>query len=411
MAIAVVTGASKGLGRALAEELAERGWTLVVDARHGEDLAEAERAILPRPDPGASLVAVAGDVADAEHRRRPWWRRRSAWAGSTSSSTTPAARHHPAARPRRLPRRRAARRVLEVNVVAPLALVQEAMALLRRSARPAVLNITSDASVEAYEGWGGYGLSKAALDHMSAVLAVEEPTLLVWAVDPGDMRTQMHQDAFPGEDISDRPLARGGRRRPGGPRRGGAAERTVPPGGPAIGSGARARDGAVMTTLSPTDALAPDDRFTDGGDRALRGLPDLRAPTPARGGLAARGAGHDAGRGADARRPPVRRQPRALPLLGAAPLSRRRRPGRRQHVGNAGRRGARYSTGPVARSRCTSRHALPAELWTVELRHGDEPWFGAEPGEVVALDGGGNGRALDALRRARPGRAAVGHRR
>jgi NAD(P)-dependent dehydrogenase (short-subunit alcohol dehydrogenase family) len=90
--------------------------------------------------------------------------------------------------------------------VAPLALVQEAVGLLRLSARPAVMNITSDASVEAYEGWGGYGLSKAALDHMSAVLAVEEPWLVVWAVDPGDMRTQMHQDAFPGEDISDHPL-------------------------------------------------------------------------------------------------------------------------------------------------------------------------------------------------------------
>jgi NAD(P)-dependent dehydrogenase (short-subunit alcohol dehydrogenase family) len=97
-------------------------------------------------------------------------------------------------------------RVLEVNVVAPLALVQLAMGLLHRSARPTVVNITSDASVEAYEGWGGYGLSKAALDHLSAVLAVEEPSVRVWAVDPGDMRTQMHQDAFPGEDISDRPV-------------------------------------------------------------------------------------------------------------------------------------------------------------------------------------------------------------
>ena len=94
----------------------------------------------------------------------------------------------------------------EVNVVAPLALVQGAVGLLRLSTHPAVVNVTSDASVEAYEGWGGYGLSKAALDHLSAVLAVEEPSILVWAVDPGDMRTQMHQDAFPGEDISDRPL-------------------------------------------------------------------------------------------------------------------------------------------------------------------------------------------------------------
>ena len=84
--------------------------------------------------------------------------------------------------------------------------MQAALPALRRAAAPAVVNVTSDASVEAYEGWGGYGLSKAALDHMSAVLAVEEPGVAVWAVDPGDMRTAMHQDAFPGEDISDRPL-------------------------------------------------------------------------------------------------------------------------------------------------------------------------------------------------------------
>jgi NAD(P)-dependent dehydrogenase (short-subunit alcohol dehydrogenase family) len=90
-------------------------------------------------------------------------------------------------------------------VVAPLGLIQSALGLLRESEHPRVLNVTSDASVEAYEGWGGYGSSKAALDHLSAVLAVEEPDLTVWALDPGDMRTEMHQDAFPGEDISDRP--------------------------------------------------------------------------------------------------------------------------------------------------------------------------------------------------------------
>jgi len=97
-------------------------------------------------------------------------------------------------------------RVVEVNTIAPLALIQQALPLLRRSAQPRILNITSDASVEHYESWGGYGSSKAALDHLSATLAVEEPGIRVWAVDPGDMRTAMHQEAFPGEDISDRPV-------------------------------------------------------------------------------------------------------------------------------------------------------------------------------------------------------------
>jgi NAD(P)-dependent dehydrogenase (short-subunit alcohol dehydrogenase family) len=95
--------------------------------------------------------------------------------------------------------------VFEVNVVAPLGLVQEALPLLLGSERPRLINITSDAGVEAYEGWGGYGAGKAALEHVGAVLAVEFPSLTVWTVDPGDLRTAMHQAAFPGEDISDRP--------------------------------------------------------------------------------------------------------------------------------------------------------------------------------------------------------------
>ena len=192
------------MGRAIAQELAERGWTIVVDGRDGEALAEAVRAII-RAVPEASVVAVAGDVADAAHRRALVAAARELGgldllvnnASTLGATPLPSLVSYPLDE---------LDRVLGVNVVAPLALVQDAMALLRRSERPAVLNITSDASVEAYEGWGGYGLAKAALDHLSAVLAVEEPSLLVWAVDPGDMRTQMHQDAFPGEDISDRPL-------------------------------------------------------------------------------------------------------------------------------------------------------------------------------------------------------------
>jgi NAD(P)-dependent dehydrogenase (short-subunit alcohol dehydrogenase family) len=204
MAIALVTGGSRGLGLALAEALADRGWTLVLDARDGRALAEAERAVRDHAAPGASVVAIAGDVTDAAHRRALVAAAARLGgldlvvnnASTLGATPLPSLAAYP---PDELSR------VLEVNVVAPLALVQEALPLLRRSTRPAVLNVTSDASVEPYEGWGGYGSSKAALDHLSAIMAVEEPSILVWALDPGDMRTRMHQDAFPGEDISDRP--------------------------------------------------------------------------------------------------------------------------------------------------------------------------------------------------------------
>ncbi|MGH9122760.1 MAG: SDR family NAD(P)-dependent oxidoreductase, partial [Acidimicrobiales bacterium] len=204
MAIAVVTGASRGLGRAVAEELASRGWSLVVDGRDSASLTEAAAAIRSRLAPGASVVAVAGDVSDAAHRRQLVDAAVSLGgidlfvnnASTLGATPLPGLGAYPLEE---------LRRAVEVNVVAPLALVQQSLAALRGAPRPAVLNITSDASVEAYEGWGGYGLTKAALDHLSAVLAAEEPGLRVWAVDPGDMRTQMHQDAFPGEDISDRP--------------------------------------------------------------------------------------------------------------------------------------------------------------------------------------------------------------
>ncbi len=204
MAIALVTGASKGLGRALAEGLAERGWSVVIDARHDEALAEAERAIRFHLAPGAALVAIAGDVTEAAHRRDLVAACEHLGgldlvvnnASALGATPLPSLATYPVDE---------LTHVLAVNVIAPLSLVQEAMVALRRSTRPAVVNISSDASVEPYEGWGGYGLSKAALDHMSAVMAVEESALLVWAVDPGDMRTEMHQDAFPGEDISDRP--------------------------------------------------------------------------------------------------------------------------------------------------------------------------------------------------------------
>jgi NAD(P)-dependent dehydrogenase (short-subunit alcohol dehydrogenase family) len=204
MSVAVVTGASRGLGLALAEALADRGWSLVIDARRAEALAKVRVQLVGRLVPGASLTALPGDVSDAGHRRELV---RAAErlggldllvnnASDLGATPLPPLAGYPLD---------SLRRVFDVNVLAPLGLVQEAHRLLHLSRDPAILNVTSDASVEAYEGWGGYGASKAALDYLSAVLAVEDPDLRVWVVDPGDMRTQMHQDAFPGEDISDRP--------------------------------------------------------------------------------------------------------------------------------------------------------------------------------------------------------------
>jgi NAD(P)-dependent dehydrogenase (short-subunit alcohol dehydrogenase family) len=195
---AIITGASRGLGLALAQALAERGWRLVVDARDGAAL-EACVAPLRRL---AEVVAVAGDVADARHRTAlvaAAGARIDLLVNNASAlgpSPLPALGRYPLGE---------LERVLRVNAIAPLALVQLALPRLAEGAR--ILNLSSDAAVAAYAGWGGYGASKAALDHLSAVLAIEQPALRVYAVDPGDMRTRMHQDAFPGEDISDRPPA------------------------------------------------------------------------------------------------------------------------------------------------------------------------------------------------------------
>ena len=200
---AIITGASRGLGLALARALARRGWTLTIDAR-GEralKLAAAELSEL------TDVTAVAGDVSDPWHRELLLAR-----AGTPIDLLVNNASllKGPSADPR-APQPELARYpisdlqwVVSVNVLAPLALIQDALPSMPDGA--AVLNITSDAAVEPYEGWGGYGASKAALDQLSAILAAEQPRLRVYAVDPGDMRTRMHQDAFPGEDISDRPL-------------------------------------------------------------------------------------------------------------------------------------------------------------------------------------------------------------
>lgn len=204
MATAIVTGASQGLGAALAAGLADAGWSVVIDARHGLPLEEAAAAIRSRAKGGTRLTTVVGDVTDPEHRR--WLVAAARSLGGVDLVVNNASSLGPSPLPRldSVPPA-SLRQLFDVNVVAPLALVQEAMAPLMASPDPRVVNVTSDAAVEAYDGWGGYGSSKAALDHLSAVLAAEHPRLRVWAFDPGDMRTQMHQDAFPGEDISDRP--------------------------------------------------------------------------------------------------------------------------------------------------------------------------------------------------------------
>jgi NAD(P)-dependent dehydrogenase (short-subunit alcohol dehydrogenase family) len=195
---AIVTGASRGLGLALARALAERGWRLVLDARGAGDLAAVERELSARTD----VVAIAGDVSDEGHRRALV---DAAAGGRLDLLVNNASLLGPSPQPRLADYDLdTLARVYDVNVLAPLRLTQLALPLLRASAGH-LLNVTSDAAVEGYEGWGGYGSSKAAFEQWSRVLGAEEPGLRVWWVDPGDMNTRMHQEAFPGEDISDRP--------------------------------------------------------------------------------------------------------------------------------------------------------------------------------------------------------------
>ena len=196
MPTAIVTGASRGLGRALAHSLAERGWRLVVDARDGAALEEAAAGLRARTE----VVAVPGDVADPAHREAlvaaidgPLYLLVNN-ASILGASPLPPLARYPLDE---------LEHVYRVNALAPLALMQAVLPRLAEGAR--IVNVTSDAAVEAYEGWGGYGSAKAALEQISAVFASEQPGLRVYAVDPGDMNTRMHQDAYPGEDISDRP--------------------------------------------------------------------------------------------------------------------------------------------------------------------------------------------------------------
>ena len=197
--VALITGASAGLGLALAHGLADRGWALVIDARGAEALKDAADALADRTD----VVPLAGDVTDPDHRsdlveaitelgRLDLLINNASYLGQSPLQTLAAADLDEL------------RRVYEVDVLAPIALTQALLPALT-AVSGVLINISSDAAVEAYETWGGYGSAKAALDHATRVLAAEHPALAVYAVDPGDLRTAMHQAAFPGEDISDRP--------------------------------------------------------------------------------------------------------------------------------------------------------------------------------------------------------------
>jgi NAD(P)-dependent dehydrogenase (short-subunit alcohol dehydrogenase family) len=196
---ALITGASRGLGLALARVLAEEGWTLIVDAR-GEEALERASAELSE---GTRVISIPGDVTDAGHRTALAEAAREV--GGLDALVNNASILGPSPQPALLDYPLDAfEEVYRTNTFAPLALVQTLRDELKPDAR--VINVTSDAAVEPYEGWGGYGSSKAALEQLSNILGAENPNLRVYRVDPGDMRTRMHQEAFPDEDISDRPL-------------------------------------------------------------------------------------------------------------------------------------------------------------------------------------------------------------
>lgn len=196
---ALITGASRGLGLALARRLAQKGWQLIINARGSEALELAWSELSRHTE----VRALPGDVTDPRHRQALATAAHKI--GGLDAVVNNASILGPSPQPNLLDYPPDTLEwVYQVNVLAPLALLQAVRAELKPDAR--IINVTSDAGVEAYPGWGGYGSSKAALEQLSAILAAENPQWRVYWVDPGDMRTQMHQEAFPDEDISDRPL-------------------------------------------------------------------------------------------------------------------------------------------------------------------------------------------------------------
>jgi NAD(P)-dependent dehydrogenase (short-subunit alcohol dehydrogenase family) len=197
---ALITGASRGLGLALARRLSADGWTLIIDARGEEDLQAASAQLSQM----CRVLAIPGDVRSEEHRRALADAARDA--GGLDALVNNASILGPSPQPELLDYPLdVLEEVYRANVIAPLALIQALRPYLKPGAR--IINVTSDAAVEPYEGWGGYGSSKAALEQLSAILAAEnrDSSVRVYWTDPGDMRTRMHQEAFPDEDISDRP--------------------------------------------------------------------------------------------------------------------------------------------------------------------------------------------------------------
>jgi NAD(P)-dependent dehydrogenase (short-subunit alcohol dehydrogenase family) len=196
---ALITGASRGLGLALARQLADRGWELVIDARGKKALKQVREGLSEK----TNVIAIAGDVTSESHRKKLL--KAAQGLGGLDALINNASLLGPSPQPQLLEYPLdVLEDVYRANVIAPLAIIQTLHSALKPGA--CIINVTSDAGVEAYGGWGGYGSSKAALEHLSHILAEENPSLRVYWVDPGDMRTQMQQEAFPDEDISDRPL-------------------------------------------------------------------------------------------------------------------------------------------------------------------------------------------------------------